>query len=227
MTAAEIKDRFLKVDTELMKDAVTLPIFQHPAAFAVTSSLEGVRPSPLAPNLLWNFWEWTFPGLEKIPLFSEPIQAPESTFSPTPSTSPAISESPAPTPAPSPSQTLKASPSPEVSATLSSKEPRIILPANKYVSIANRGKFIEVPVVRNSYSFRVGYRIKFRWDNLPPNANVFSLITTPEKWVYQTPAQSVEGSSFLTPGFVFKKKGTYFLEIRFEKSKRAVKIIID
>lgn len=60
MTAAEVKDRFLKVDTQLIKDAVTLPIFQHPAANGVNAKLQGVAPSPFSPNLVWNIWDWSF-----------------------------------------------------------------------------------------------------------------------------------------------------------------------
>lgn len=60
MTAAEIKERFIKVDTELIKDAVTLPIFQHPAANGVNAKLQGVLPSPFSPNLVWNIWDWSF-----------------------------------------------------------------------------------------------------------------------------------------------------------------------
>lgn len=60
LTQAEIADRFLKVEQILMKEAVSLPIFQHPAVNGVTSSLMGVLPSPLSPNLVWNIWDWYF-----------------------------------------------------------------------------------------------------------------------------------------------------------------------
>ncbi len=60
MTPAQIADRFLKVDQELMKDAVTLPVFQHPSANGVNAKLQGVAPSPFSPNLVWNIWDWSF-----------------------------------------------------------------------------------------------------------------------------------------------------------------------
>ena len=60
LTQAEIADRFLKVETILMKEAVSLPIFQHPAVNGVSSKLMGVAPSPLSPNLVWNLWDWYF-----------------------------------------------------------------------------------------------------------------------------------------------------------------------
>jgi peptide/nickel transport system substrate-binding protein len=59
-TAAEITDLFTKVDAELIKDAVTLPIFQHPSANGVNAKLQGVAPSPFSPNLVWNLWDWYF-----------------------------------------------------------------------------------------------------------------------------------------------------------------------
>lgn len=60
LSAAEVTARFLKVDQELMKDAVTLPIFQHPSANGVSAKLQGVAPSPFSPNLIWNLWDWYF-----------------------------------------------------------------------------------------------------------------------------------------------------------------------
>jgi len=59
-SAAQIKDLFIKVDSELLKDAVTLPIFQHPSANGVNAKLQGVAPSPFSPNLVWNLWDWYF-----------------------------------------------------------------------------------------------------------------------------------------------------------------------
>lgn len=60
LTPAEIADRYLKVETILMRDAISLPIFQHPAVTGVTAKLMGVAPSPLSPNLIWNVWDWYF-----------------------------------------------------------------------------------------------------------------------------------------------------------------------
>jgi len=60
LTAAQIAAKYLQVDQELMKDAVTLPVFQHPSANGVSAKLLGVAPSPLSPNLIWNLWDWSF-----------------------------------------------------------------------------------------------------------------------------------------------------------------------
>jgi ABC-type transport system substrate-binding protein len=59
-TPAQIADLFTQVDAELIKDAVTLPIFQHPSANGVNAKLQGVAPSPFSPNLIWNLWDWYF-----------------------------------------------------------------------------------------------------------------------------------------------------------------------
>lgn len=60
LTSAQITAKYLQVDQELMKDAVTLPVFQHPSANGVSAKLMGVAPSPLSPNLIWNLWDWYF-----------------------------------------------------------------------------------------------------------------------------------------------------------------------
>jgi peptide/nickel transport system substrate-binding protein len=49
-----------QIDLALNKAAVTLGIFQHPAVTAVNSALQGVKPAPLSPQLVWNYWEWHF-----------------------------------------------------------------------------------------------------------------------------------------------------------------------
>ena len=59
-TAAQIAAAFTQVDAELIKDAVTLPVFQHPSANGVNAKLQGVAPSPFSPNLVWNVWDWYF-----------------------------------------------------------------------------------------------------------------------------------------------------------------------
>jgi len=41
-------------------NALTLAIFQHPAVTAYNSALKGVKPAPLTPNLVWNYWDWTY-----------------------------------------------------------------------------------------------------------------------------------------------------------------------
>ena len=60
LTDAEITAQYLVVEKKIVSEAVTLSIFQHPAVTAFTATLNGVKPAPLSPNLVWNFWQWHF-----------------------------------------------------------------------------------------------------------------------------------------------------------------------
>ena len=60
LSSAEILDLYIKVEQEVIKDAISLPIFQHPGATGVSSKLQGVAPSPFSPSLVWNLWDWSF-----------------------------------------------------------------------------------------------------------------------------------------------------------------------
>ena len=60
LTANQVTAQILAAERQLMNDAVTLAIFQHPAATAHNSALKNVKPAPLSPNLVWNFWEWKY-----------------------------------------------------------------------------------------------------------------------------------------------------------------------
>ncbi len=51
---------YLIVEKQVMEDAITLPIFQHPGVTAVNKLLKNVKPAPLSPQLVWNFWEWKY-----------------------------------------------------------------------------------------------------------------------------------------------------------------------
>lgn len=54
-------DRIIIQAERIISDqAWTLGIFQHPAVTAYNSTLKNVKPAPLTPNLVWNFWEWTY-----------------------------------------------------------------------------------------------------------------------------------------------------------------------
>jgi peptide/nickel transport system substrate-binding protein len=59
-TDAERYSRYLAIEKIMAEDAVSLPIFLWPTLTAVNSDLKNVRPAPLVPNGLWNFWEWTY-----------------------------------------------------------------------------------------------------------------------------------------------------------------------
>ena len=60
LTEKQKFDQYLIIEKELMKDAVSLPIFQHPGVTAVNKKLKNVKPNPLSPQLVWNYWEWKY-----------------------------------------------------------------------------------------------------------------------------------------------------------------------
>ncbi len=49
-----------KVEKQINADAITLGIFQFPAVTAYVSDLQGIKPGPLSPNIVWNYWEWHY-----------------------------------------------------------------------------------------------------------------------------------------------------------------------
>jgi len=58
--SASAKNRtWQTIEKEMAKNAYTLPLFQWPGVTAVSSDLKGVKPSPITPNLVWNYWEWS------------------------------------------------------------------------------------------------------------------------------------------------------------------------
>ena len=57
---SQITAKYIQAERLLMADAISLPIFQHPAATAVNADLSGIKPAPLTPNLVWNYWEWHY-----------------------------------------------------------------------------------------------------------------------------------------------------------------------
>lgn len=60
LTDAEVISTIKAAEKLLADDAVSLPIFQHPAVTAYNSALKGVKPAPLTPNIVWNYWEWSY-----------------------------------------------------------------------------------------------------------------------------------------------------------------------
>lgn len=60
LSPGQIIAHYTEADKLLVQDALTLPIFQHPAATGYNSALKNVKPAPLSPNLVWNFWEWSY-----------------------------------------------------------------------------------------------------------------------------------------------------------------------
>lgn len=47
-------------ERELMAQYWTMGLYQWPALTVSNSELKGVKPSAVTPNLVWNYWEWSF-----------------------------------------------------------------------------------------------------------------------------------------------------------------------
>lgn len=60
LDAAGVQDAYLAAEKELYKDAYGLLLFQHPGVAAATKALKNVKPGPLSPSIVWNYWEWKF-----------------------------------------------------------------------------------------------------------------------------------------------------------------------
>jgi peptide/nickel transport system substrate-binding protein len=55
-----LAQRYISAERILMDQALTIPVFQHPAVTAYNSALKNVKPAPLSPTLVWNYWEWDY-----------------------------------------------------------------------------------------------------------------------------------------------------------------------
>jgi peptide/nickel transport system substrate-binding protein len=60
-TADEARQIELKVEIDriLAEDAFGIPVFQFPEVTAFSDRISGIDPSPLAPTIFWNVWDWT------------------------------------------------------------------------------------------------------------------------------------------------------------------------
>jgi peptide/nickel transport system substrate-binding protein len=47
-------------EKQYYKDAVGLPLFQWASVIAANKTLKNVKPSALSPQVVWNYWEWSY-----------------------------------------------------------------------------------------------------------------------------------------------------------------------
>ena len=57
---ASVDAKIIQAERLINQNALTAAIFQHPAVTAYNSTLKNVMPAPLSPNLVWNYWEWSY-----------------------------------------------------------------------------------------------------------------------------------------------------------------------
>ena len=60
LSAEEAFKTNVTFEKEYFKDAVGLPLFQWASVAAANKNLKNVKPGPLSPEVVWNYWEWTY-----------------------------------------------------------------------------------------------------------------------------------------------------------------------
>ena len=60
MSDAARNRNWVAVERAVYAEAYTIGLFQWPGVTAVNSDLKGVKPSSITPNLVWNYWEWSY-----------------------------------------------------------------------------------------------------------------------------------------------------------------------
>jgi len=55
-----VAQRYISAERVFFENATTLPVFQFPTVTAVNKDLKGIKPAPPNPNLVWNYWEWSY-----------------------------------------------------------------------------------------------------------------------------------------------------------------------
>ena len=60
MSENALVNKYIQIERLTNADAVTLGVFIHPGVVAVNKDLKNVKPGPLSPTMVWNYWEWTY-----------------------------------------------------------------------------------------------------------------------------------------------------------------------
>jgi len=60
LTPKQKLEQYIIVEKELMGNSVTLPIVQFPELVGVNGKLQNIKPGPLAPQIVHNYWEWRY-----------------------------------------------------------------------------------------------------------------------------------------------------------------------
>lgn len=50
----------IQAERIINKEGITIGVFQFPAVTAYNKDLKGVKPAPLSPTLVWNYWDWAY-----------------------------------------------------------------------------------------------------------------------------------------------------------------------
>jgi peptide/nickel transport system substrate-binding protein len=60
MSEAALTNKYIQIERLTNADAVTIGVFIHPGVVAVNKDLKNVKPGPLSPTIVWNYWEWSY-----------------------------------------------------------------------------------------------------------------------------------------------------------------------
>ena len=52
--------KYIAIERLTNADAITIGVFVHPGVVAVNKDLKNVKPAPLSPQMVWNYWEWSY-----------------------------------------------------------------------------------------------------------------------------------------------------------------------
>ena len=55
-----LSQKYIAIERLTNADAITIGVFVHPGVVAVNKDLKNVKPAPLSPQMVWNYWEWTY-----------------------------------------------------------------------------------------------------------------------------------------------------------------------
>jgi peptide/nickel transport system substrate-binding protein len=60
MSSSLLTAKYIAAERITNAAAITVGVFVHPGVYAVNKDLKGIKPSPLSPNITWNYWEWSY-----------------------------------------------------------------------------------------------------------------------------------------------------------------------
>ena len=60
MSESLLLAKYIQIERLTNADAITTGVFIHPGVVAVNKDLKNVKPGPLSPQMVWNYWEWTY-----------------------------------------------------------------------------------------------------------------------------------------------------------------------
>ena len=60
MSESLLAAKYIAIERLTNADAITIGVFIHPGVVAVNKDLKNVKPGPLSPTIVWNYWEWSY-----------------------------------------------------------------------------------------------------------------------------------------------------------------------